>query len=53
MEPRDDVPAQIVCVDCGGTCHLLTVNDDDPDRPVAVYRCGDCLDRWDLSLEEG
>lgn len=46
----------IVCVDCGGTAHLLTRWDEDnPPRPgdIAVYRCADCLDRWDVVLPDG
>lgn len=44
----------IVCVDCGGTCHLLDASPDDdlPEGSVVAYRCADCLDRWDLVLEE-
>jgi len=48
----DDV---IVCIDCGGRCHLLvTWAPDDPPRPgdVVVYRCADCLDRWDIVVPE-
>jgi hypothetical protein len=45
----------ITCIDCGGRCHLL-VNwaPDDPPQPgdVVVYRCSDCLDRWDIVLPE-
>ena len=45
----------IVCVDCGGTCHLLTHPREDgvwePGDFVA-YRCADCLDRWDLVLPD-
>jgi hypothetical protein len=47
-------PPVIVCVDCGGRAHLLTTwDDEDPPVPgdLAVYRCEDCLDRWDLILE--
>ncbi len=53
----DDVtpPDTIVCVDCGGTCHLLS--HPDPDTPtgfttgdIVAYRCVDCLDRWDVEL---
>lgn len=43
----------ITCVDCGGTAHLLTTwPDDDPPRPsdLLVYRCADCLDRWDVVM---
>ena len=53
------VPATIVCVDCGSTCHLITPPYEDPDggapgfRPgdVVAYRCEDCLDRWDIVVE--
>ena len=45
----------IVCVDCGGRAHLVQL--EDPESPyqvgdVAVYRCEDCLDRWDLVVTE-
>jgi DNA-directed RNA polymerase subunit RPC12/RpoP len=45
----------IVCVECGGTCHLLTQwPPDDPPVPgdIAAYRCADCVDRFDIVLEE-
>lgn len=45
----------IVCVDCGGRCHLLTPPREEDDwyaGDVVAYRCEDCLDRWDLVLEE-
>lgn len=49
------VPATIVCVDCGGTCHLL--GQPDPDEgwlpgDVAAYRCEVCTDRWDIVIED-
>lgn len=52
-------PENITCVDCGGSCGLLTRPDTDehgdpmPFRPgeVVAYRCSDCLDRWDIVLE--
>lgn len=51
-------PESIVCVDCGGTCHLLTRPFEDEDGrvgfrvgDVVAYRCEDCLDRWDIELE--
>lgn len=63
-DDRDDVdgpldaPATIVCVDCGGTCHLLsTPYEGDDGRTgfragdIVSYRCTDCLDRWDVELE--
>jgi hypothetical protein len=43
----------IVCVDCGGPARLLsTWDDENPPRPgdLAVYRCVECLDRWDLII---
>ncbi len=43
----------IVCVDCGGPARLLsTWDDENPPRPgdLAVYRCVECLDRWDLVI---
>jgi len=53
------VPTTIVCVDCGGTCHLLTAPFDFGVGPVGFrpgdivsYRCADCLDRWDVELDE-
>lgn len=52
----------ITCIDCGGRAHLLTQPrvDDEEDagaaawRPgdVVAYRCGDCLDRWDVVLAD-
>jgi hypothetical protein len=44
-------PELIDCIDCGGRCHLLTTwPEDDPPVPgdIVVYRCEDCLDRWDI-----
>jgi len=48
-------PPVITCIDCGGRCHLTTTwPDDDPPIPgdIMVYRCEDCLDRWDLLLPD-
>jgi hypothetical protein len=51
----------ITCVDCGGRAHLLTKPDLDPEdatralwQPgdIVTYRCADCLDRWDLVLDD-
>ncbi|HKY17043.1 MAG TPA: hypothetical protein VJM33_19100 [Microthrixaceae bacterium] len=49
-----EAPPNIVCVDCGGRCHLLTVIDAEGhhDGDIAVYRCEDCLDRWDVELTD-
>ena len=47
-------PPRIVCVDCGGTCHLLSAPPEEgfAAGDVVAYRCGDCLDRWDVVLTE-
>lgn len=50
-----EAPATIICVDCGGTCHLLSYErPDEPWEPgdIVAYRCADCLDRWDVELAE-
>jgi hypothetical protein len=50
-----DAPTTITCVDCGGTCHLLSYpRADEPWEPgdVVAYRCADCGDRWDIVLED-
>lgn len=47
-------PEQIVCVDCGGDCHLITyLSPDEPPLTGSVlsYRCQDCMDRWDMVWE--
>jgi hypothetical protein len=46
----------IVCVDCGGRCHLLSYPPEDggwEPGDIVAYRCEDCLDRWDLMLPDG
>lgn len=45
--------ATIVCVDCGGAAHLLNEEPEFGYRAgdLLVYRCEDCLDRWDLIFE--
>lgn len=48
-------PPEIVCVDCGGRAHLISKwDEEDPPRAgdLATYRCEDCLDRWDLIVED-
>lgn len=45
----------IVCVDCGGPCHLMTLPREDNSweiGDIVTYRCRDCRDRWDLILTE-
>jgi hypothetical protein len=46
-------PTTIVCVDCGGTCHLLPhpEHEFEPGDPVA-YRCELCMDRWDVVMPD-
>ncbi|MBM3816755.1 MAG: hypothetical protein FJW13_07005 [Actinobacteria bacterium] len=51
VEPPDTI---IICVDCGGTAHLITTAREDNQwyvGDVVAYRCGDCRDRWDIILE--
>ena len=46
---------KIVCVECGGTAHLLTgFPPDDPPVPgdIVPYRCAECMDRFDIVVEE-
>ncbi|HSH12066.1 MAG TPA: hypothetical protein VLA10_09800 [Ilumatobacter sp.] len=46
---------EITCIDCGGRCFLLTRPREDGQwmaGDVVAYRCQDCLDRWDLVLED-
>jgi hypothetical protein len=45
----------IVCVDCGGSCSLLTQPREDGEwlpGDIVAYRCRDCNDRWDLVLPD-
>jgi hypothetical protein len=45
----------IVCVDCGGPCHLLTSPREDGTwmvDDVVSYRCRDCRDIWYIELTE-
>jgi hypothetical protein len=46
---------QITCIDCGGRAFLLTPpREDNMWEPgdIVAYRCEDCLDRWDLVLDD-
>jgi hypothetical protein len=49
-------PATIItCVDCGGRAHLVQPPKDGEQfeaGDIAVYRCEDCLDRWDVVVDE-
>ena len=42
-----------MCVDCGGNCKLL-INSESEVEPgdVVAYRCIECLDRWDVVMEQ-
>lgn len=44
----------IVCVECGGTAHLISfLPEDEPleeGYPIA-YRCADCMERFDVVWE--
>ncbi len=45
----------IVCVECGGTAHLLTgFPPDDPPMAgdIVPYRCADCVERFDMVVDE-
>ncbi len=48
-------PQEISCVDCGGVASLISYLPEDgevePGTAVA-YRCADCLERFDVVLEE-
>jgi DNA-directed RNA polymerase subunit RPC12/RpoP len=48
------IVSEIVCIDCGGRCGLLTSEPPGGFRPgdVVAYRCSECLDRWDLEITE-
>ena len=51
--PAEPPTESLICVDCGGTAHLLTQPPEDNlwlVGDVVAYRCSDCLDRWDLVL---
>jgi len=46
---------EIVCIDCGGRCFLLTQPSEGGawyPGDIVSYRCQDCRDRWDLILPE-
>ena len=49
------VSDRIDCIDCGGVAHLISKTDDTGrfwPGDLVVYRCEDCLDRWDLIVPE-
>ena len=42
------------CIDCGGRASLLSYPPELGWAPgdVALYRCADCMDRWDVVVGE-
>lgn len=46
--------ATIDCIDCGGIAHLISYAPEMGWSPgdLTVYRCEDCLDRWDLVIPD-
>ncbi|MGZ5385694.1 MAG: hypothetical protein ACXWH0_17170 [Acidimicrobiia bacterium] len=49
-----ELATEIICVDCGGRAHLITpvpADEELESGDVLVYRCADCLDRWDIVFE--
>ncbi len=49
------VSRTIDCIDCGSVAHLMTPPDDTGrywPGDLIVYRCEDCLDRWDLIVPD-
>jgi hypothetical protein len=48
-------PDTFTCIDCGGVAHLIAFlpedSDVEPGTPLA-YRCGDCMERFDVVWEE-
>lgn len=47
-------PPEIICVDCGGRCRLLSHAPEDGfvGGDIVAYRCEDCMDRWDVELTD-
>tara|TARA_B100000676_G_C17520184_1_gene552396 strand:+ start:253 stop:444 length:192 start_codon:yes stop_codon:yes gene_type:complete len=54
MKETMEIPEEIICVDCGERCRLASYPPEEGWEAgmVAFYRCLDCLDRWDIVLEE-
>ena len=50
-----EVDPVITCIDCGGRAHLISYPPEEgtwQPGDLVVYRCEDCLDRWDLLVPE-
>jgi len=46
---------EIVCVECGGIASLITYLPEDGEveaGDILAYRCADCMDRWDIVVED-
>ena len=53
--PPVEVDQIITCIDCGGRAHLVSYPPEERDwepGDLTVYRCEDCLDRWDLVVPD-
>ncbi len=53
--PPVEVDQIITCIDCGGRAHLVSYPPEERDwepGDLIVYRCEDCLDRWDLVVPD-
>jgi DNA-directed RNA polymerase subunit RPC12/RpoP len=50
-----EIDRVIDCMECGGKAHLLTaIGPEQEPEPgdVVAYRCEDCMERWDVVVEE-
>jgi hypothetical protein len=53
-----EVDPIITCIDCGGRAHLISHPPGEDDAggwqpgDLVVYRCEDCMDRWDLIIPD-
>ena len=49
-----EVDPVITCIDCGGRAHLVSRPPEWGWQPgdLVVYRCEDCMDRWDLIVSD-
>jgi hypothetical protein len=51
---NEALATEIVCVECGGTAHLISFLPEEGVEPgdALAYRCADCNDRFDVVWEE-
>lgn len=50
-----DIPNEFTCVDCGGVASRIGYlpPDEEPEPGIVVaYRCADCLERFDVVIED-